>query len=55
MTWQEVIDLLQEEEKKAIERLIVQHPESDVFVYRRLIERIKSKLRKEAEHGMAKR
>lgn len=51
MTWQEFIDLLDEEEKKAIDRLIAKNPDSDVHIYRRLKERIKNKLKKEQEYG----
>ena len=56
MTYQEFMDLLDEEIFKATKKLIAEHPESEIHVYRRLKERIKSKLEKEAKsHGMAER
>ena len=55
MNWQDFIDLLEEEEKKATESLIQNYPESSVHIYRKLKLRIKTMLKKEADHGLAER
>ena len=60
MTWQEVIDLLDEETQKSIGKLIAgskddhERYKAEISAYRRLKDRIKNKVKKEAEsHGKA--